>query len=41
LTAAGIIWGVGAEIFYPFVEQAGESMVNPNLYIEAVLREVV
>ncbi|MGI6066768.1 MAG: Na+/H+ antiporter subunit D [Bacillota bacterium] len=41
LTIAGIFWGVGAEIFYPFIEQAAQSMMNPNVYIEAVLREVV
>jgi multicomponent Na+:H+ antiporter subunit D len=41
LTTAGILWGVGAEIFYPVIEQAAKSMLNPNFYIEAVLREVV
>jgi multicomponent Na+:H+ antiporter subunit D len=41
LTAVGIFWGVGAETFYPFIEQAAKSMMNPDFYIEAVLREVV
>lgn len=41
LTTAGIFLGIGAEIFYPLAAQAAEMMMNPDFYIEAVLREVV
>lgn len=41
LTAAGLFLGLGAEFFYPYIEQAAHSMMNPEIYIEAVLREVV
>jgi len=37
LLALSIFLGVGAEILYPYVEQAGYSLLNPQLYIEAVL----
>lgn len=41
LTAVGILLGVGPEFIYPYIEQAANSLVDPNIYIEAVLREVV
>ncbi|NMA02864.1 MAG: Na+/H+ antiporter subunit D [Clostridia bacterium] len=41
LVAIGIFLGVGAEWIYPYIEQAATSMLNPNIYIEAVLGEVI
>ncbi|MGI6225600.1 MAG: Na+/H+ antiporter subunit D [Peptococcales bacterium] len=41
LTVTGIFLGVGAEVFYPFIEQAASNLMDPSFYIEAVLREVV
>lgn len=34
-----VLLGVGAEWVYPYVSQAGEVLLNPQLYIQAVLKE--
>lgn len=41
LTTVCILLGVGAEVLYPYVEQAVNSLLDTQIYIEAVLREVV
>ncbi len=41
LTAIGVLLGIGPEFIYPYIEQAANSLMDPNIYIEAVLREVV
>ncbi|WP_033541067.1 Na+/H+ antiporter subunit D [Planococcus sp. CAU13] len=39
LVAITVFFGVGAELFMPFVSDAAEVMLNPSLYIEAVFKE--
>ncbi|OBR64036.1 Na+/H+ antiporter subunit D [Paenibacillus oryzae] len=44
LPAAGLLiiiiaMGVGAEWIYPFVEQAGHTLLNPAEYVQAILKE--
>ncbi len=34
-----VILGVGAEMFMPFIQGAGEVLLNPSIYIDAVLKE--
>lgn len=34
-----ILIGIGAEAMYPYVEKAAETLANPDLYIQAVLKE--
>ncbi|CAM4391933.1 Na+/H+ antiporter subunit D [Paenibacillus tarimensis] len=34
-----IVLGLGAEWIYPYVNQAGETLLNPDQYIQAVLKE--
>lgn len=41
LTAVGILLGMGPEFIYPYIEQAANILMDPNIYIEAVLQEVV
>jgi multicomponent Na+:H+ antiporter subunit D len=41
LTAISIFLGVGAEFIYPYIELAASSLLDTNVYIEAVLGEVV
>ncbi|MEL1136350.1 Na+/H+ antiporter subunit D [Desulfitobacterium sp. THU1] len=41
LLAVSIFLGVGAEVLYPYVEQAGNGLMHPEVYIEAVLSEVI
>ena len=31
--------GLGAELLYPYIDQAGDVLLNPQLYIDAVLKE--
>lgn len=40
LTAVSLFIGLGAELLYPYVDQAVITMLNPGIYIEAVLGEV-
>lgn len=39
LLAISVFMGVGAEWVYPYISQAGEVLLNPQLYIDAVLKE--
>lgn len=39
LVAMTVVFGVGAELFMPFISGAGEVLLNPSLYIDAVLKE--
>ena len=37
--AITVVFGVGAELFMPFISGAGEVLLNPSIYIDAVLKE--
>ncbi|MGD6857776.1 Na+/H+ antiporter subunit D [Bacillus infantis] len=39
LTALSVFMGVGTEVIYPYISQAAETLSDPNLYINAVLKE--
>ncbi|WP_285768218.1 Na+/H+ antiporter subunit D [Peribacillus sp. SI8-4] len=39
LVAISILFGVGTESMYPFVSQAADTLLNPDIYIKAVLKE--
>lgn len=39
LVALTVFLGAGAELFMPFISDAGEVLLNPSLYIDAVLKE--
>ncbi|WP_203341025.1 Na+/H+ antiporter subunit D [Planococcus beijingensis] len=39
LVAITVVFGVGAELFMPFISGAGEVLLNPSIYIDAVLKE--
>lgn len=39
LVAITVFFGVGAELFMPFVSDAAEVLLNPSLYIDAVFKE--
>lgn len=39
LVAITVVFGVGAELFMPFITGAGEVLLNPSIYIDAVLKE--
>lgn len=39
LVILSICYGVGADFVYPYISQAAESLINTNLYIDAVLKE--
>lgn len=39
LLSASIMLGLGAEWFYPYVADATEVLLNPDIYIESVLKE--
>ncbi|MFK8795699.1 Na+/H+ antiporter subunit D [Planococcus plakortidis] len=39
LVALTVVLGAGAELFMPFISDAGEVLLNPSLYIDAVLKE--
>lgn len=41
LTAVCVFLGVGAEVLYPYVELAAQGLMDPMMYIQAVLREVI
>ena len=41
LTGVCVFLGVGAEVLYPYVELAAQSLMDPIMYIQAVLSEVV
>ncbi|EGA91127.1 mrpD, yufD; electron transfer [Planococcus donghaensis MPA1U2] len=39
LVAMTVVYGVGAELFMPLISGAGEVLLNPSIYIDAVLKE--
>ena len=39
LVAISLIIGVGLEQILPYISQATETLMNPDLYIDAVLKE--
>ncbi|AOH56925.1 Na+/H+ antiporter subunit D [Peribacillus muralis] len=39
LVAISVLYGVGTEFMYPFISQAVETLLNPDIYIKAVLKE--
>lgn len=39
LVAISIAFGLGVEFIYPYVGQAAETLMNPEIYIQAVLKE--
>ncbi|MGO1061061.1 Na+/H+ antiporter subunit D [Planococcus sp. FY231025] len=39
LVALTVVLGVGAEMFMPFITDAGEVLLNPSIYIDAVMKE--
>lgn len=39
LVAIAVFYGVGSEFVYPYISQAAETLANPSIYIEAVLKE--
>ncbi|MFP9130364.1 Na+/H+ antiporter subunit D [Niallia sp. BSM11] len=39
LIMISILYGVGAEAVYPYISQAAETLVKPEIYIDAVLKE--
>ncbi|NLF80425.1 MAG: Na+/H+ antiporter subunit D [Clostridia bacterium] len=41
LTLAGALLGIGAELFYPYIALAGNGLMNPDIYLQAVLGEVI
>jgi multicomponent Na+:H+ antiporter subunit D len=41
LTAVCVFLGLGAELLYPYIESASQSLIDPHSYIQAVLSEVV
>ena len=41
LITISLFLGIGAEVVYPYVEMATNSIMDPNIYIQAVLREVI
>lgn len=38
LVGIAVLYGLGAEAVYPFINQAAESLYNPEIYINAVLK---
>ncbi|WP_130294790.1 MULTISPECIES: Na+/H+ antiporter subunit D [Fictibacillus] len=39
LIAISIVLGVGAEWFYPYIQSAADSLIDPQIYIDFVLKE--
>lgn len=39
LIAISILLGVGAEWFYPYIQSAADSLIDPQIYIDFVLKE--
>jgi multicomponent Na+:H+ antiporter subunit D len=39
LIAISILLGIGAEWFYPFIQSAADSLIDPQIYIDFVLKE--
>jgi multicomponent Na+:H+ antiporter subunit D len=39
LVAATVFLGIGAEWFYPYIQSAADSLIDPQIYIDFVLKE--
>ncbi len=39
LVAISVLYGVGTEAVYPYISQAVDTLMNPDIYIDAVLKE--
>jgi multicomponent Na+:H+ antiporter subunit D len=39
LVVIAVFYGAGSEYVYPYILQAAETLANPEIYIEAVLKE--
>jgi multicomponent Na+:H+ antiporter subunit D len=39
LTAIAVLYGIGTEALYPVISMAAETLSNPEIYIDAVLKE--
>ena len=39
LLSISVMYGVGSEWVFPFIDQAVETLMNPSIYIESVLKE--
>jgi multicomponent Na+:H+ antiporter subunit D len=39
LVVISVLYGVGTEGVYPFIAQAAETILDPEIYINAVLKE--
>ncbi|MDM5220699.1 Na+/H+ antiporter subunit D [Peribacillus sp. NJ11] len=39
LVIISVLFGVGTESIYPFITQAADTLMNPDIYIKAVLKE--
>ncbi|WP_419886908.1 Na+/H+ antiporter subunit D [Neobacillus niacini] len=39
LVAISALYGIGSEFILPYISQAADTLLNPNLYIDAVLKE--
>lgn len=39
LVICSALYGLGSEFVFPYISQAAETLANPNIYIEAVLKE--
>lgn len=39
LVALSVLFGVGTEVVYPYISQAVDTLMNPDIYINAVLKE--
>jgi multicomponent Na+:H+ antiporter subunit D len=39
LVIISVLYGVGAELVYPYILEAAETLTNPSTYINAVMKE--
>lgn len=39
LVTLSVLYGAGSEFIYPYISQAAETLSNPSIYIDAVLKE--
>jgi multicomponent Na+:H+ antiporter subunit D len=39
LVVISALYGIGSESILPYISQAADTLLDPNLYIDAVLKE--
>lgn len=39
LVTISVLYGAGSEFIFPYISQAAETLANPSIYIDAVLKE--